>query len=273
MIELAPHHKIGLLLNNPIMIASGFCGFGDAYQKFIDMSLFGAVVTQPITLRPRRGTPQPRLVETKAGFILNIGHQNPGVKKVLGRYGKKWTRLGVPVIAHLPSDEPNDLMRTARALSSAKSSQGHLALAAIELGLPHQAMPQDVEFWIKAIQDGSELPVLVKLPLGAPREIAEATVNNHADALVIGTPPLGTAISPTYGTLVTGTQYGPALHGLALHDLHALADLGVPIVAKGGIHSLADARTLLDAGATAVQLDSLLFIDPKSAYEIARAFH
>ena len=273
MIELAPQNKIGLPLANPIIIASGFGGFGDAYQKFFDISVFGAVVTQSITLRPRRGVAQPRLAETKAGFILDMGQQNPGVKKIISQYGKKWSRLGASVIAHLPADEPNDLMRTARALSSIKAAQAHSVLTAIELGLPHQARLQDVKDWISAVQDGSELPILVKVPLGASPQIIEVAVANDADALVIGTPPLGSAIIPGQNKLVTGLQYGPALHSLVLYDLQIYADLGVPLVAAGGVHSVADAQTFLDAGALAIQLDSLLFVDPKSAYKIAQAFH
>lgn len=272
MIELAPQNKIGLPLSNPIMIASGFCGYGDAYQKLFDMSFFGAVVTQPITLRPQRGATQPRLSETKAGFILNTGKQNPGVKKVISQYGKKWPRLGVPVIAHLPADEPNDLMRSARALSGVKSAQGHSVLVAVELGLPYRTTPQAVKDWLKAIQDGTELPILVKLPLGVSRNVAEVAVTSNADALVIGTPLLGTAMSFAHDKFVTGPLYGPTLHGLALHDLQNYAKLGIPLVAAGGVHSLADAQAFLDAGALAVQLDSLLFIDPKLAHEIAQDF-
>jgi dihydroorotate dehydrogenase (NAD+) catalytic subunit len=271
MIELAPHSKLGLALANPVMIASGCCGYGHAYRPLIDLSFFGAVVTQPITLRPRRGTTQPRLVETRAGFILDTGQQNPGVKKILRQYSKVWARLETAVIAHLPADEPDDLMRTVRALTSAKTPHGDFALAAFELGLPAQATSQEVEQWVKAMQDGSELPLLVKLPLDAPLETAEAAANVYADALVIGSPPLGAAFVPDQENPVSGHLYGPFLHSLVLHRLQQYADLGLPVVAVGGIHSLADAQAFFEAGAMAIQLDSLLFIDPKQAEGIAGA--
>jgi dihydroorotate dehydrogenase (NAD+) catalytic subunit len=275
MIELAPHHKIGLNLPNPVLVAAGCCGYGDAYQRLIDMSVFGAVVTQPITLRPRRGIPQPRLVETRAGFILNTGRQNPGVKKIIQRYSKIWSRLPIPVIVHLPAEGPDDLRRTARALSSVQTAQGHPILVGFELGLPHTSLPEDVAPWVRAIQAGTELPLLVKLPLAGScdiAEIAEAAANASADALVIGTPPLGTAFSPAQEEMVAGYMYGPALHPLALHNLQTIANLvDLPLIAVGGIHSLADAQAFIEAGATAVQLDSLLFIDPKAAYDIASA--
>ena len=273
MIELAPNHKTGLNLTNPVMIASGCCGFGHVHERLIDISVFGAVVTQSVTLRPRRGPAQPRLVETRAGFVLAVGDQNPGVKKVIKQYGQRWSRSDVPIIAHLPADEPDDLRRTARALSNALIRQGQTALTGLELGLPHEAVPQDVEDWVWAIREGSELPLLVKLPLGGTcRDLAEAAANSHADALVAGTPPLATAISPDQGLPVTGLLYGPALHSLALHDLRSLTDLDLPLVAAGGIHTLAGAQAFFEMGATAVQLDSLLFIDPRAAYEIAQAF-
>jgi dihydroorotate dehydrogenase (NAD+) catalytic subunit len=265
MIELAPNHKIGLPLSNPVMIAAGCCGYGPAYRHLIDPSAFGALVTNPITLRPRRGTPQPRLAETTAGFILDTGAQNPGVKKVIQQYSKNWLGAKVPVIAHLAADEPDDLLRTARALASTE------AIVAIELGLPHEAPPRDIEHWIQAIREGCLLPLLVKVPLGRV-EMAEVVANALADVLVIGSPPLGTALAQSSGEMVSGYLYGPALHSMALREVQIIREwVDLPIVAVGGIHSLADAQAFLAAGAAAVQIDTLLWIEPKLACDIALA--
>ena len=267
MIELAPNHKIGLPLNNPVLIASGCGGYGNAYQHLIDLSAFGAIVTNPITLRPRRGSPQPRVVETKAGFILNTGQQNPGVKKVIRQYSKVWFRLGVPIIAHLPADEPDDLRRTAGALT------GTEAIAAIELGLPPDATAGDIEHWIKAVRAGSELPLLVKLPLKWATELAEVVATTAADTLVIAVPPIGAALSSLNGEIVKGQLYSPALHSLVLDAVQAVRQLvELPLVAAGGIHTLADAQAFLQAGAMAFQIDSLLFVDPQAANGIAAVF-
>ena len=268
MIELAPHHKIGLLLNNPVLIASGFGGYGNAYQQLIDVSTFGAIVTNPITLRPRRGLPQPRVAETKAGFILNTGQQNPGVKQVIRQYSKVWIRLGVPVIAHLPADEPDDLRRTARALTGTET------IAAIELGLPPDATAGEIEHWIKAVREGSELPLLVKLPLKWAAELAEMVATTAADTLVITASPIGAAYPPQSGEMVRGNLYSPALHSLVLGAVQAVRELvELPLIAAGGIHSVVDARAFLDAGVMAVQVDSLLLVDPQAAYDIARVFY
>ncbi|GAB4447374.1 MAG: dihydroorotate dehydrogenase [Anaerolineae bacterium] len=272
MIELAPQHKIGLSLSNPVMIAAGCAGYGQAYHNLLDLAVFGAIVTNPITLRPRRGPAQPRLAETPGGFILNTGEQNLGVKKVIQQAQKSWTSLSTAIIAHLPADEPDDLLRTARALAHLETPQGQNVLAAIELGLPSQAHPQEARRWIRAIQEGSPLPLLVKLPLGTSLDLAEVVAEAQVDALVIGSPPQGAAAQAgRSGAIIRGVLYGPALHSLALHDLQRVKNwLDLPIVAVGGIHSLADAETFLAAGATAVQLDSLLFIEPKQAESIAK---
>lgn len=273
MIELAPQHKIGLSLTTPVMIASGCGGYGQAYHHLLDLSVFGAMVTNPITLRPRHGANQPRLVEVASGFILNTGEQNPGVKKVIQQHQKSWAHLSTPVIAHLPADDADDLLRTARALAHLETPQGQNLLAAIELGLPHYARPHDIERWVRAVREGSPLPLLVKLPLGALLEMVEAAADADADALVIGTPPLGAAQAGPTGPLVTGYLYGPALHSLALRDLQMVKSwIDLPLVAAGGIHSLAEAQLFLAAGAVAVQLDSLLFIEPKEAEAIAKSF-
>jgi dihydroorotate dehydrogenase (NAD+) catalytic subunit len=271
MIELAPNHKIGLTLANPIMIASGCGGYGSAYQALLDLSIFGAVVTNPITLRPRRGPVWPRLVETTGGFILYTGEQNPGVKMVIQQNQSLWLHLNLPVIAHLPADEPDDLTRTVRALAGLETTQGQTIMAAIELGVPSSAKPVDLRRWINAIQSGGLLPLLIKLPLGAPIELAEAAADAYADALVIGAPPLGSALAPATGKFITGSFFGPALHSLLLQNLFRFKDwVDLPLIAAGGIHSLADAQACLAAGAVAVQLDSLLFIEPKIAAAIAQ---
>jgi dihydroorotate dehydrogenase (NAD+) catalytic subunit len=265
MIELAPNHKIGLSLSNPVMIAAGCCGYGPAYRHLIDPLAFGALVTNPITLRPRRGAPQPRLAETTAGFVLNIGDQNPGVKKVIQQYSKNWLGAKVPVIAHLPADEPDDLLRTAQALASTE------AIVAIELGLPYEATPQEIEHWIRAIREGCILPLLVKVPLGRAIEMAEVVVSASADVLVVGAPPLGTALVQS-GEMVSGYLYGPVLHSMVLREVQLVREWAdLPIVAVGGIHSLADAQAFLAAGAAAVQIDALLWIEPKLAGDIAVA--
>ncbi|MFC1976073.1 dihydroorotate dehydrogenase, partial [Chloroflexota bacterium] len=158
--------------------------------------------------------------------------------------------------------------RTARALDSTA------AIAAIELGLPPQATPRDIEHWVRAVREGCMLPLLVKLPLGAIEEMAEGVAKTPADGLVIGSPPPGTALVQSSGEMVRGNLYGPALHSTVLRQVQIIREfVDVPIIAVGGIHSLADAQAFLAAGSVAVQIDSLLWVEPQLAGDIALALH
>jgi dihydroorotate dehydrogenase (NAD+) catalytic subunit len=266
MIELAPRHKVGLPLSVPLMTAAGCFGYGPEYADLVDISRLGAIATNPVSLRPRRGAPQPRLVETPGGFILNTGDQNPGVRRVLQRYAATWKRLGRPVVVHLAPDDLEALARTARALETAG------AVAGLEVGLPEDASPGEAAGLVSAARE-SELPLLARLPLARAADLAPACAEAGADALVVGAPPIGSALHPAgSGQVVTGRLYGPALHALALHALLTVRPLvDVPLVGGGGIHSVEDARALLGAGAVAVQVDSAIFTDPALLGRLAEA--
>jgi len=268
MVELAPHHKIGLTLAHPLMLGSGFAGYGQLYRDLIDLNAFAAVVTNPITLRPQYAPPSPRLAETTGGFILNIGLTNPGVKRIIQQYHKIWARLTTPVIAHLPAADPHDLARTAQALAGLTTPQGDPLIAAFELGVPLDSTPAELMAWLQALQSDDICPILVKLPLGGSWDLVEAATQAHADALVIGAPPLGTGMTAA-GEFITGPVYGAALPNLVLYDLQLIRDLTpLPLIAVGGIHRLSDIDMFLAAGATAVQLDSLMWVEPEQVREL-----
>jgi dihydroorotate dehydrogenase (NAD+) catalytic subunit len=206
-------------------------------------------------------------VETTAGLILDTGAQNPGVKKVIRQYRKSWLGAKTPIIAHLPADEPDDLRRAASALASTE------AIAAIELGLPPRATPRDIEHWLRAIREGCMLPLMVKVPLGAAEDLVEVVAGASADVLVVGSPPLGAAVAQPNGETVSGYVYGSALSSITLRDVQFVRELvDLPIVAVGGIHAVAEAQAFLQAGAMAVQIDSLLWIEPQAAAEMALVF-
>jgi dihydroorotate dehydrogenase len=105
--------------------------------------------------------------------------------------------------------------------------------------------------------------LLIKVPLDEAADMAEAAANAPADALVIGAPPAGAAMTGS-GEIISGDLYGPALYSLALQQVRLVtAVVDAPIVAAGGVHSESDARALID---------SLIFVDPLAVAEIARAF-
>ncbi|MCD6289647.1 MAG: hypothetical protein J7M34_04020, partial [Anaerolineae bacterium] len=99
-IELAPGHKVELMLSSPLILASGMIGYGDARARALDISYCGAWVTAPIGLAPRSGPPT-RAVEISGGIVLSETGQNPGVERVLRRYRALWRRMEIPTIARL----------------------------------------------------------------------------------------------------------------------------------------------------------------------------
>ncbi len=257
MIELAPHNKRGLSLSSPLIAGSGAVGYGDAWPPGVTADFFGAIVTPPITWRPRRGNPAPRLAEVPGGFLLATGDHNPGYRRVVEAHDVAWRRLGVPVIVALAASAPEDWDRLAGLLEE------ETAAAALELHLPHIAHRSDAAAWIGAVRRACTLPLLVKLPTPRAVALAATCVSAGADALVIGTAALARAAAAD-GTLISGPIAGPTAFPLTLYALAAVAELALelPLIAAGGITQREDVQRCFDAGAAAVQVRSLLWSDP-----------
>jgi len=265
MIELAPRHKIGLPVAAPVMPAAGFWGYGqNRYAPLIDAARFGALVTNPITLRPRRTAPA--ITEVSGGVIFHAPPGNFGVKKIIRAHKKFWRGSPVPVIAHLPADAPDDLRRTARALEST----GHIA--AFEIGFTPDDSPGDIRACLHAVMRHSELPLLAKIPAAAGLDAPAAALDAGADALVLAVSPPAGAVSAA-GEIINGEFFGL---GIVPGALPAIARMratfpDVPLIAGGGIHTPAEAQMYLRAGATAVQLDTIIFINPMQVQKLLEA--
>jgi dihydroorotate dehydrogenase (NAD+) catalytic subunit len=228
--------------------------------------LFGAIVTAPISLRPQRGGPQPRLVELPGGFLLATGDPNLGLRRVLQEHAAGWGRLGVPVLVALAGSAPKDWDEMAARLDEEP------AMAGIELPLAEDLRPADARNLLSAVRQATTLPLLVKLPVTRASDLAEACLAAGADALVVGIPPMAASPAPD-GTIVAAPAAGPIAFPFTLQALRQVAMLGldVPLVAAGGIHAPDDVKLCLAAGAAAVQVRSLLWTDPVAAVRLAEA--
>lgn len=257
MIELAPHHKNGLPLNSPILLAGGSAGYGEAIHPAIETSRLGAVVVGPITRRSIRGSDSPRMAETFGGVVLNMGLQNRGVSAVVKNFARLWPRLGCPVIAQIADTNSEDAGATARRLAQRDGLLG------LELCLGPNAAPGSLRPLLRGLGRAADLPVLVKLPLPVNTELALAAAEAGADGLVVGSPPPAAGFHAP-GALVRGSLFGPGVFAHMLDGLAKVADTvpGLPLIACGGIHSPAHVRQCLALGASAVQLDSLLWVEP-----------
>lgn len=258
MIELAPHHKYGLPLNNPVMIAGGMIGYGEALPAGLEPARLGALVIGPFMQSSRAGAEPPRLAPVNGGVVLQTGLQNRGVNAAVKRFGRLWPDLGCPVIAQIADSQPRMVAAVAERLAAAPGILG------VELLLPQHT---DIDLTANLVKNAvrhCDLPVLVNLPLSMATDLAQVAVDEGAVALVVAQAPAGAAFTPVRQTLVRGSLFGPLAFAPMLHALAHVAalNLGCSLVASGGIHTVEQARQALAAGATALQIDSAVWVEP-----------
>jgi dihydroorotate dehydrogenase (NAD+) catalytic subunit len=263
----------GLVLRNPVMVASGTFGYGIEYGDVVDVERLGAICSKGTTLRARIGNPPPRVTETPAGMLNSIGLQNPGVDAVLDKYAGTWSRWSVPVIVNVAGESIEDYVEVARRLD------GHPGVGGIELniscpnvgagGLQFALDAGAATELTAAVREATDLPLMVKLSPAATdvRAIAKGIEKAGADAISACNTMPGMAIDRVRRRPLLGNVYGglsgPALKPIALRVVYEVAQtVKLPIVAIGGIGSLDDVLDYLYAGATAVQVGTAVFADP-----------
>jgi dihydroorotate dehydrogenase (NAD+) catalytic subunit len=267
MIELAPNHKRGLSLKGPVMPATGILGYSDAYRRLIPLETLGALVTNPITARSRRGAAPPRAVGIPGGLLMHTSLHNPGVQAVIRHHLKRWERSPVPVIAHVVGVTVDEAVTCVERLAEAE------VVAGIELGLPDSLAVEEALEVVAAVRETCPLPLIVKLPLWRANDLAPRITDlGNADALTIAAPPRGTVWHD--GRAVTGRLYGPGTFPQALWALRQVAaqvGAAIPLIGCGGVHSTHDAVAMLQSGAAAVQVDSFIWKDPAGFLQLAHA--
>ena len=278
-IDLAPTHKSGLRLQNPVLVASGTFGYGTEYQKLIDIQRLGAICSKGITPRPRTGNATPRIVETPAGMLNAIGLQNPGVKRVIRDMAPIWARWQVPVIVNVAGETVEDYAYLARQLD------GVPGVAGLELNISCPNVTADGRLFADdarlaaaataAARAQTDLPLMVKLSPNVTdiAEIAMAVEEAGADCISMINTLVGMTIDVRTRRPVlangTGGLSGPAIRPNALRLVYVVAQaVRVPIIGIGGVSSTDDALQLLLAGASAVQVGTANFVNPGTALEI-----
>jgi dihydroorotate dehydrogenase (NAD+) catalytic subunit len=256
LIELAPGHKQGLPVENPVLIAGGMVGYGEAVARGTDFTTLGGVVIGPILASSRAGASLPRLAHTPGGMVLESGLQNRGVANALRRYAILWPKLGCPVVAQLADNDPLSMGKVAARVATAPGIMG------LEL-LP---LTREVELaarMVRQVVRASDLPVWVKVPLQEAVAWAEPLLASGANGLTVAQPVQGQLGKEGSG-LVSGALFGPLTFALMLPVLRAVARLQLPLalIACGGVHTVAQMEQALEAGASAVQIDSAVWVEP-----------
>ncbi len=210
----------------------------------------GAFVTNPISLGPR--TPAGELGQWNfpGGVLLHSGLPNPGLSRVLRRYSERWKQSSLPIWVHLFGSNPDEIHQMVIRL------EGREGVEAIELGLPPGISGEAALAFIEAAY--GELPLVVNLPLTAAGETwLEALPSLGVSAICLSAP-RGALPGPA-GGLAHGRLYGPALFPLMLAAVQSARRLDLPLIAGAGIYRRNDMQALHDAGAWAVQLDTVLW--------------
>jgi len=266
MIELAPGHKQGLPSVNPLWIAGGMVGYGEAVPRGLNLTAVGGVVVGPILANSRAGAERPRLAQTMGGMVLETGWQNRGASSAIANYGKLWPKLGCPVVAQIVDD---DARRMANVTERVANVIGVLGL---EL-LPLTREIKSAVAMVRSVLRVCDLPVWVKLPLDDALVWAAPLADAGVNGLVVGQPPRGALAAPS-GAVVNGGLFGPLAFALMLPVLRAVGRLQLPsaLIACGGVHSLDQLNAALDAGASAVQIDTAVWIEPTLPNRLAEAW-
>jgi dihydroorotate dehydrogenase (NAD+) catalytic subunit len=263
----------GLVLANPILVASGTFGYGIEYGDVVEVDRLGAICCKGTTLKPRIGNITPRVTETPGGMLNSIGLQNPGVDAVVEKYAATWTGWKTAVIVNVAGESVADYVEVVRRLD------GVPGVAGIELNISCPNVGRGgLQFAIDAgaasevtaaVRRATDLPLLVKLSpnVADVRPIARAIADAGADALTAINTLSGIAVAPSRTKPLLGNIYGglsgPAIKPVALRIVYEVSQVvDIPVVAIGGVTELADVLDFLAVGAVAVQVGTAIFADP-----------
>ncbi len=277
--------KLGSLsLDNPVMVASGTFGYGLEYDSVVDISRIGAVCVKGISLLPRVGNPPPRICETPAGMLNAIGLANIGYDSFVNTVMPKLREQNVTVIVNVygtSTEEFAELAKRFDRVSGIAALEVNISCPNVKSGGMHFGMlPEPAAEVTVAVRKETSLPVIIKLSPEASdlKAVALAVQESGADAVSMINTIRGMSIDintrkPRIGNLMGGLS-GPAIRPIAVrmvYEIHrALPNL--PIIGIGGITCLEDALEFFLAGASAVQIGTANFTNPKASTDLIDAF-
>ncbi len=279
--------RIGKLkLKNPVLTASGTFGHAKEFEKFIDLSRLGGIVTKTITVKPRLGNPPPRIVETPSGMLNAIGLQNPGVDKFVEEKLPYFRKIGVPVIVSAMGYTIEELVHVVRTVEKAGGIDGfELNLSCPNVSYGQKGKDTQVKMFahddamieaaVSAVRKVTKRTLLAKLgpDVSDIGRMAQAAERAGAD---------GVSLINTFGAMAidvrtrrpvlgnkTGGLSGPCIRPIAVRlTWEAARRVKIPVVGIGGIVTANDALEFLIAGASAVQVGTANFGNPAAPIEV-----
>jgi dihydroorotate dehydrogenase (NAD+) catalytic subunit len=276
----------GIVFPNPVILASGTVGYGEEFDGLIDLSRIGGIAVKGTSLQPLEGHPAPRLFPTPSGMLNAIGLQNVGVERFVREKMPFLRSSGCNVIVNVFGFTMSEYVQVVERLDGCEG------IAAYELniscpnteegGMVFGTDARRAADLVGRVRTASRRPLIVKLSPNVAHigEIAVAVEASGADALTVANTYLAMAIdAETFRPRldnVTGGLSGPAIRPITLRLVYECANaVRIPILGLGGIASGPDAVEYLLAGATAVQVGTAHFRDPRASVRVVeelRAF-
>ena len=268
-----------LTLRNPIMLASGTVGYGNEMAEFTDLNKLGAIVTKSLSLKPRKGNPPQRIVETPAGMLNAIGLANVGVEVFLKEKIPFLKKFDVPLICNIAASTMEEYVECTRILTQEDT------IRAFEINVSCPNVKEGgLSFGNDLIAVGritdkvravTKKPLIMKLSPNVSyiAEFAKAAKENGADAVSAINTLVGAAFNiftrkPKIQN-VTGGLSGPAIKPIAIAKVLEISkQVDIPIIGIGGIMDWRDVIEFMIAGSSAVQIGTLNFIDPSAPGKI-----
>ena len=268
-----------LQLKNPVMTASGTFGYAREFEKLVNLHRLGAVIVKGISLLPRAGNPPPRIVETPCGMLNAIGLQNVGVRRFITEKMGYLRELNVPVIVNILGDTLDEYREITQNLVDVEG------IAAIEVniscpnvkkgGVAFGTDPSMAARVTETVRSVSRVPVMVKLSPNVSDivRIAKSVEDAGADSVSLINTLIGMAIDlkrkkPVLANVIGGLS-GPAIKPIALRMVFQVAGaVNIPVIGIGGIDCAEDALEFLLAGASAIQVGTANFVNPRVSEEI-----
>ena len=269
----------GIRLKNPVIAASGTFGYGEEFKRLVDLRRIGAVVVKGTSAKPISGNPPPRLFPTPSGMINSIGLENVGVDAFIRDKMPALRESGCAVFVNVFGFAEEEYAEVVDKLNTCEG------IAAYELNIScpntkHGGMmfgtnPHLTHSLTKMLKARSKRPLLVKMSPNVTdiAELARAAEEAGADALTVANTYLAMAIDtdtflPRIHT-VTGGLSGPAIKPITLRLVYqCVRAVKIPVIGLGGIYSAEDAVEYFLAGASAVQIGTANFQDPRAPVRI-----
>ena len=269
----------GIRLGNPVIAASGTFGYGEEFERFADLRRIGGIAVKGTSARPIDGNPPPRLHPTPSGMLNSIGLENVGVDAFIRDKMPFLRQAGSAVIVNVFGFTEDEYAEVVDKLNTCDG------IAAYELNIScpnsrHGGMvfgqsPDSTLQLTKMLKARSRRPVIVKLSPNVTDivDLARAAEAGGADALTVANTFLAMAIDtdtfkPRIYT-ITGGLSGPAIRPITLRMVYQCARaVKIPIIGLGGIVSAEDAVEYFLAGASAIQVGTANFYDPRAPLHV-----